>query len=43
MKWWLPDQWAFVDLVPRTSVGKHDKKLLRTGHAEGSLIVERLS
>ena len=22
VKWWLPEQWAFVDAVPRTSVGK---------------------
>jgi fatty-acyl-CoA synthase len=39
VKWWLPEQWAFVDEVPRTSVGKHDKKLLRSQHAEGSLKV----
>ena len=39
VKWWLPDQWAFVDEVPRTSVGKHDKKLLRARYAEGSLNV----
>ena len=39
VKWWLPDQWAFVDEVPRTSVGKHDKKLLRARHADGSLNV----
>ena len=37
MKWWLPEQSAFVDDVPRTSVGKHDKKLLRERYAEGSL------
>ncbi len=40
VKWWLPELWAFVDEVPRTSVGKHDKKLLRARHAEGSLDVE---
>ena len=39
VKWWLPEQWAFVDDVPRTSVGKHDKKLLRERYAEGSLPV----
>jgi fatty-acyl-CoA synthase len=39
VKWWLPDQWVFVDDVPRTSVGKHDKKLLREREAEGSLPV----
>ena len=39
VKWWLPEQWAFVDEVPRTSVGKHDKKLLRARYAEGDLKV----
>ena len=39
VKWWLPEQWAFVEEVPRTSVGKHDKKLLRARQAEGSLNV----
>ena len=39
VKWWVPDQWVFVDEVPRTSVGKHDKKLLRARHADGSLNV----
>jgi len=40
VKWWLPERWAFVDEVPRTSVGKHDKKLLRARYAEGGLNVE---
>ena len=39
VKWWVPEQWVFVDEVPRTSVGKHDKKLLRGRYAEGSLNV----
>jgi fatty-acyl-CoA synthase len=39
VRWWLPEQWVFVDQVPRTSVGKHDKKLLRARYAEGSLPV----
>jgi fatty-acyl-CoA synthase len=29
-KWWLPDQIVFLDAVPKTSVGKFDKKVLRT-------------
>jgi fatty-acyl-CoA synthase len=37
VKWWMPDHWAFVDEVPRTSVGKYDKKLLRARNADGSL------
>jgi fatty-acyl-CoA synthase len=39
VKWWLPERWAFVDEVPRTSVGKYDKKLLRARYAQGSLDV----
>ncbi|MBX7435064.1 long-chain fatty acid--CoA ligase [Mycobacterium sp. Y57] len=34
-RWWLPERWAFVDQVPRTSVGKYDKKTIRARHAEG--------
>ena len=30
-KWWLPDQFAFVAEIPKTSVGKFDKKVLRGG------------
>ncbi len=29
-KWWLPDDVAFIDAVPKTSVGKFDKKVLRS-------------
>jgi fatty-acyl-CoA synthase len=36
-KWWLPDEFAFVDEVPKTSVGKFDKKVLRQRLAEGKL------
>ncbi|HEY2428298.1 MAG TPA: long-chain fatty acid--CoA ligase [Acidimicrobiales bacterium] len=28
-KWWLPDDVVIIDAVPRTSVGKFDKKVLR--------------
>jgi fatty-acyl-CoA synthase len=28
-KWWLPDEVRFIDEVPKTSVGKFDKKALR--------------
>ena len=38
-RWWLPDQWAFVDAIPRTSVGKFDKKVLRAEYAKGELDV----
>ena len=29
-RWWLPDAVVFIDEVPKTSVGKFDKKVLRT-------------
>ena len=29
VKWWLPDDVVFIDEVPKTSVGKFDKKVLR--------------
>jgi len=29
-KWWIPDRIEFIDEVPKTSVGKFDKKVLRT-------------
>ncbi|WP_454163395.1 long-chain fatty acid--CoA ligase [Gordonia iterans] len=38
-KWWLPERWCFVSEVPKTSVGKFDKKRLRSLHAEGELAV----
>ena len=42
-KWWLPERWAFVDTLPKTSVGKFDKKALRTSHAEGAFeVIEAL-
>jgi fatty-acyl-CoA synthase len=33
-KWWLPERIEFVDEVPKTSVGKFDKKVLRARFAE---------
>jgi acyl-CoA synthetase (AMP-forming)/AMP-acid ligase II len=36
-KWWLPDEFAFVPEIPKTSVGKFDKKVLRGRLAEGAL------
>ena len=32
-KWWLPDEFAFVSEIPKTSVGKFDKKVLRARDA----------
>ncbi len=36
-KWWLPDEFAFVSEVPKTSVGKFDKKVLRANLKDGTL------
>ena len=36
-KWWLPDEYAFIDEVPKTGTGKYDKKLLRQRLADGEL------
>jgi len=38
-KWQLPERWAFIEEVPKTSVGKFDKKALRKRYAEGDLEV----
>ena len=27
--WWLPDEVVFVEAIPKTGVGKFDKKVLR--------------
>ncbi len=42
-RWQLPERWAFIDEVPKTSVGKFDKKVLRKRYADGELDVEELS
>jgi fatty-acyl-CoA synthase len=36
-KWWLPERIEFTAEVPKTSVGKFDKKALRARLAEGEL------
>jgi fatty-acyl-CoA synthase len=38
-RWWLPERWAFVDALPKTSVGKFDKLALRAMVADGELTV----
>ena len=40
-RWWVPEYWAFAEEVPRTSVGKYDKKAIRARHAaHGYWVVE---
>ncbi len=41
-RWQLPEHWAFIDEVPKTSVGKFDKKVLRKRFADGELEVQTL-
>jgi fatty-acyl-CoA synthase len=38
-KWWVPERWSFVAEIPKTSVGKFDKKVLRAEYAKGDLSV----
>ncbi|QPL94265.1 long-chain fatty acid--CoA ligase [Streptomyces clavuligerus] len=41
-KWQLPERWTSISAVPKTSVGKFDKKLIRKQYADGELDVTRL-
>ncbi len=41
-KWQLPERWTLVQAVPKTSVGKFDKKVLRRQYADGQLDVTNL-
>ena len=41
-KWQLPERWTIIEAVPKTSVGKFDKKVLRRQYAEGELDVTQL-
>lgn len=37
--WQLPENWTLIDEVPKTSVGKFDKKRLRASYRDGDLTV----
>jgi len=41
-RWQLPERWAFIPAVPKTSVGKFDKKVLRGQYADRSLDVSEV-
>ncbi|MCU1427932.1 MAG: long-chain fatty acid--CoA ligase, partial [Actinomycetia bacterium] len=41
-KWQVPERWSFIEEVPKTSVGKFDKKVLRARHEKGDLSIEML-
>jgi len=42
-KFCVPERWAFIAEVPKTSVGKFDKKVLRARHGAGDLEVEKIA
>jgi fatty-acyl-CoA synthase len=42
-RWQVPENWTFVAEIPKTAVGKFDKKVLRARLAGGDLEVERVS
>lgn len=41
-RWQLPERWTIIGAVPKTSVGKFDKKVLRRQYAQGELDVTRI-
>ncbi len=41
-RWQVPENWSFVPEIPKTAVGKFDKKVLRARDADGELAVEHL-
>ena len=41
-RWQLPERWALIPEVPKTSVGKFDKKVIRKRYADGELEVTTL-
>ena len=41
-RWWVPERWSVVAEIPKTSVGKYNKKVVRAMYAEGALPVTEL-
>jgi fatty-acyl-CoA synthase len=41
-RFWLPERWAFAEELPKTSVGKLDKKELRKRYADGLVAVRKV-
>jgi len=41
-KFWIPEYWAFTDELAKTSVGKMDKRKLRSANEQGDLSVEKV-
>jgi fatty-acyl-CoA synthase len=42
-RWQVPENWTFVAEIPKTAVGKFDKKVLRARDAAGELTIDRVS
>lgn len=42
-RWQLPERWSFIEAVPKTSVGKFDKKRVRADYAGGGLEVVQIN
>ena len=42
VRWWLPERWTFLDQIPRTSVGKFDKTVIRARYADGAYDVAEI-
>jgi fatty-acyl-CoA synthase len=38
-RWWIPERWAAMAEIPKTSVGKADKKALRAAYVAGEIEV----
>jgi len=41
--WQVPENWTFISEIPKTTVGKFEKKALRARFAAGEFTVERLT
>jgi len=39
-RWQVPERWTFIAEVPKTSVGKFDKKVVRRRYADGEIDVQ---
>jgi len=42
-RWQVPENWTFVAEIPKTAVGKFDKKVLRSRDAAGDLAIDRVT
>jgi len=41
-RWQVPERWSLIEAVPKTSVGKFDKKVIRRQYADGELTVDEV-